>query len=86
MNNQPEISDHEERPREQSHPRSKKKSKKKKSSSDKIESKKLADKAGVSTVPGYMGVIETADRAVSRTCQGECPEGGLPGRRGFDQS
>lgn len=30
---------------------------------DKIESKKLASAAGVSTVPGYMGVIETAERA-----------------------
>jgi propionyl-CoA carboxylase alpha chain len=31
---------------------------------DKIESKKLADKAGVSTVPGYLGVIADADEAV----------------------
>jgi propionyl-CoA carboxylase alpha chain len=31
---------------------------------DKIESKKLADKAGVSTVPGYLGLIEDADEAV----------------------
>ena len=31
---------------------------------DKIESKKLAAEAGVSTVPGYLGVIESADRAV----------------------
>ncbi|MBT7746109.1 MAG: acetyl/propionyl-CoA carboxylase subunit alpha, partial [Alphaproteobacteria bacterium] len=31
---------------------------------DKIESKKLADKAGVSTVPGYLGVIVDADEAV----------------------
>ncbi len=31
---------------------------------DKIESKKLAKKAGVSTVPGYLGVIETDDEAV----------------------
>jgi propionyl-CoA carboxylase alpha chain len=30
---------------------------------DKITSKKLAAKAGVSTVPGYMGLIETADEA-----------------------
>jgi len=31
---------------------------------DKIESKKLAAKAGVSTVPGYMGVIADAEEAV----------------------
>jgi propionyl-CoA carboxylase alpha chain len=31
---------------------------------DKIESKKLAKQAGVSTVPGYMGVIKDADEAV----------------------
>ncbi|MCG6858677.1 MAG: acetyl/propionyl/methylcrotonyl-CoA carboxylase subunit alpha [Salaquimonas sp.] len=31
---------------------------------DKITSKKLAAEAGVSTVPGYMGLIETADEAV----------------------
>ncbi len=31
---------------------------------DKIESKKLAAKAGVSTVPGYMGVIKDAEEAV----------------------
>src|SRR3954466_12819832 len=31
---------------------------------DKIESKKLAHAAGVSTVPGYLGVIETDDEAV----------------------
>jgi len=31
---------------------------------DKIESKKLAADAGVSTVPGYMGVIPTAEEAV----------------------
>ncbi|MCZ6511163.1 MAG: acetyl-CoA carboxylase biotin carboxylase subunit, partial [Alphaproteobacteria bacterium] len=31
---------------------------------DKIESKKLADAAGVSTVPGHLGVIEDADAAV----------------------
>ncbi|MEQ8498161.1 MAG: acetyl/propionyl/methylcrotonyl-CoA carboxylase subunit alpha [Sneathiellaceae bacterium] len=31
---------------------------------DKIESKKLAHKAGVSTVPGYLGVIADADEAV----------------------
>ena len=31
---------------------------------DKIESKKLAASAEVSTVPGYLGVIESADRAV----------------------
>jgi len=31
---------------------------------DKIESKKLAKEAGVSTVPGYMGVIKDADEAV----------------------
>ncbi|XSG82324.1 MAG: acetyl-CoA carboxylase biotin carboxylase subunit [Methyloligella sp. ZOD6] len=31
---------------------------------DKIESKKLAAKAGVNTVPGYMGVIEDAKEAV----------------------
>ncbi|MCB1386759.1 MAG: acetyl/propionyl-CoA carboxylase subunit alpha, partial [Nitratireductor sp.] len=31
---------------------------------DKITSKKLAAKAGVSTVPGYMGLIEDADEAV----------------------
>ncbi len=31
---------------------------------DKIESKKLAKAAGVSTVPGYMGVIKDADEAV----------------------
>ncbi len=31
---------------------------------DKIESKKLADAAGVSTVPGYLGVIKDADEAV----------------------
>ncbi|MFZ1815048.1 MAG: acetyl/propionyl/methylcrotonyl-CoA carboxylase subunit alpha [Rhizobiaceae bacterium] len=31
---------------------------------DKITSKKLAAKAGVSTVPGYMGLIENADEAV----------------------
>src|SRR5262249_59314901 len=30
---------------------------------DKIESKKLAAAAGVSTVPGYLGVIEDADAA-----------------------
>jgi propionyl-CoA carboxylase alpha chain len=32
---------------------------------DKIESKKLAQQAGVSTVPGYMGVIADADEAVT---------------------
>jgi propionyl-CoA carboxylase alpha chain len=32
---------------------------------DKIESKKAAAAAGVSTVPGYMGVIETAEEAVN---------------------
>ncbi|MGB0682153.1 MAG: acetyl-CoA carboxylase biotin carboxylase subunit [Magnetovibrionaceae bacterium] len=31
---------------------------------DKIESKKLASEAGVSTVPGYMGVIKDAEEAV----------------------
>jgi propionyl-CoA carboxylase alpha chain len=31
---------------------------------DKITSKKLAKEAGVSTVPGYMGIIEDADEAV----------------------
>ncbi len=31
---------------------------------DKITSKKLADEAGVSTVPGHMGLIEDADEAV----------------------
>ena len=31
---------------------------------DKIESKKLAKEAGVTTVPGYLGVIEDADEAV----------------------
>jgi propionyl-CoA carboxylase alpha chain len=31
---------------------------------DKIEAKKLAEKAGVSTVPGYMGVIENEQKAV----------------------
>jgi propionyl-CoA carboxylase alpha chain len=31
---------------------------------DKIESKKLAKKAGVSSVPGYLGVIKDADEAV----------------------
>ena len=31
---------------------------------DKITSKKIADEAGVSTVPGYMGLIEDADEAV----------------------
>jgi propionyl-CoA carboxylase alpha chain len=31
---------------------------------DKIESKKLADAAGVSTVPGHLGVIEDADAAI----------------------
>lgn len=31
---------------------------------DKIESKKIAAKAGVSTVPGHLGVIETAKQAV----------------------
>ncbi len=31
---------------------------------DKIESKKLAAKAGVNTVPGYLGVIKDADEAV----------------------
>ena len=31
---------------------------------DKIESKKLADSAGVSTVPGHMGLIEDAEKAV----------------------
>lgn len=31
---------------------------------DKIESKKLAHSAGVSTVPGHIGIIETADDAV----------------------
>jgi propionyl-CoA carboxylase alpha chain len=30
---------------------------------DKIEAKKLAAKAGVSTIPGYMGVIENSDQA-----------------------
>lgn len=30
---------------------------------DKIEAKKLARKAGVSTVPGYMGIIKSADEA-----------------------
>ena len=32
---------------------------------DKIESKKAAQAAGVSTVPGYMGIIETEDEAES---------------------
>jgi propionyl-CoA carboxylase alpha chain len=32
---------------------------------DKIESKKAAAAAGVSTVPGYMGIIETIDEAVT---------------------
>ena len=32
---------------------------------DKIESKKAASAAGVSTVPGHMGIIETEDEAVS---------------------
>ncbi|WOI55351.1 acetyl/propionyl/methylcrotonyl-CoA carboxylase subunit alpha [Palleronia sp. LCG004] len=32
---------------------------------DKITSKKLADEAGVSTVPGHMGLIEDADEAVA---------------------
>src|SRR5260221_1849684 len=32
---------------------------------DKIESKKLAKEAGVSTVPGYLGVIKDADEAAS---------------------
>jgi len=32
---------------------------------DKITSKKLAQKAGVSTVPGYMGLIADADEAVT---------------------
>ncbi len=36
---------------------------------DKITSKKLADEAGVSTVPGHMGLIEDADEAV-RIAQG----------------
>ena len=31
---------------------------------DKIESKKLADKAGVSTVPGYLGELADADEAI----------------------
>ena len=31
---------------------------------DKIESKKLAKEAGVSSVPGYLGVIKDADEAV----------------------
>ena len=31
---------------------------------DKIESKKLASAAGVSTVPGHLGVIADADEAV----------------------
>ncbi len=31
---------------------------------DKIEAKKIAEKAGVSTVPGYMGVIENEKKAV----------------------
>ena len=31
---------------------------------DKITSKKLAKEAGVSTVPGYMGLIADADEAV----------------------
>ena len=31
---------------------------------DKIESKKFADKAKVSTVPGHLGVIESADEAI----------------------
>ena len=31
---------------------------------DKIESKKLADRAGVSTVPGYLGEVPDADTAV----------------------
>ena len=31
---------------------------------DKITSKKIAQEAGVSTVPGYMGLIEDADEAV----------------------
>ncbi len=33
---------------------------------DKITSKKIAAEAGVSTVPGYMGLIEDADEAVKR--------------------
>ena len=35
-----------------------------KSMGDKIEAKKIAEKAGVSTVPGYMGVIENEKKAV----------------------
>ena len=31
---------------------------------DKIESKKLADKAGVNTIPGYTGAVKDADQAV----------------------
>nr|WP_244530534.1 acetyl/propionyl/methylcrotonyl-CoA carboxylase subunit alpha [Salaquimonas pukyongi] len=36
---------------------------------DKITSKKLADEAGVSTVPGHMGLIEDADEAVKIASQ-----------------
>ncbi len=36
---------------------------------DKITSKKLADEAGVSTVPGHMGLIEDAEEAVSIATQ-----------------
>ncbi len=36
---------------------------------DKITSKKLASEAGVSTVPGYMGLIEDADEAVKIAVQ-----------------
>src|SRR5690606_29873799 len=32
---------------------------------DKIESKKLAAGAGVSTVPGYLGTVETDDQAIA---------------------
>ncbi|MFN7039504.1 MAG: acetyl-CoA carboxylase biotin carboxylase subunit, partial [Alphaproteobacteria bacterium] len=32
---------------------------------DKIEAKKLAEAAGVSTVPGYMGIIKNADEAIT---------------------
>ncbi|MEM9342902.1 MAG: acetyl/propionyl/methylcrotonyl-CoA carboxylase subunit alpha [Pseudomonadota bacterium] len=36
---------------------------------DKITSKKIADEAGVSTVPGHMGLIEDADEAVKIAAQ-----------------
>ncbi len=40
---------------------------------DKISSKKLAAEAGVSTVPGHMGLIETPEEAVKMRARSAIP-------------